>query len=164
MRTRLLLPSLGMLLALAFGACGSTAATPPSQEQAEQAVCASIATMRVEIRKLDALDPSTATVEDVQRQEAAIRGAWSAVQASVQAVGVADKTAVLAAGQAFQATVDGMSPGMSAADRGATIHGALAPLQATFKQMEDGLGCAGAATSPDVSAPDASPSFSRGDY
>src|SRR3954452_18298919 len=111
MRPRLLLPSLGMLLALAFGACGSTAATPPSQEQAEQAVCASIATMRVEIRKLDALDPSTATVEDVQRQEAAIRGAWSAVQASVQAVGV-DKTAVLAAGQAFQATVDGMSPGM----------------------------------------------------
>jgi hypothetical protein len=162
-------PSSGLLLVLAsaLAACGSTATTPANQQQSEQAACTAIAALAVEVGKVQALDPATATVADVQREEAAINAAWTAARTSVQAIGSADKAAVLAAGQAFETTVGAMSPGTSAADQVATIRGAIVPLQATYQEMQDGLGCAGAAGSPGAAptgSPGASPSSNKGDY
>lgn len=163
-RTRLVLSwASSVVLAAALAACGYAAATPPNQQQAEQAACTAIAALAVQAGKLDALDPATATVEDVAHQEAAIQGAWSAVQASLATLSSADKAAVLAAGQAFETTVGGVSPGTSPADQVATIEGAIAPLRATYAEMQNGLGCAGAGASPGA-APGASPSFSQGAY
>jgi hypothetical protein len=64
-----------------------------------------------------------------------------------------------------------MSSGLSPADQVATIEGAMAPLRATYAEMQNGLGCVGAGASqgaaPGASqdaAPGASPSFTRADY
>ncbi len=143
--TRSIRPRLALALApvllVALSACGGTGATPVSQSDAEKAACAAIQTWSDESRALDAMDPNSATLAQVQAQSDKVQQAWKSVQDKLTAVNTADKQAVLNAAASFEANIGTFPSGMTVAAAKAQIQAAAAPLKATYMEMANGLGC-----------------------
>jgi hypothetical protein len=128
-------------LAVVVGAC-SGGATPSPQPDAEAAVCTALQVWSDEMRALVALDPATASAEDVAAQRDAITSAWDDVQASLTDVKASDKAAVEAAWAGLQAALQNIPTDVPIADAISGITAAAEPLKVAYKEMADGMGCA----------------------
>ena len=62
-----------VLVACVLPACGAQGQSPTAQANANEALCASLATFRSSVEDLLALDPSTASIDDVKAAIAAYR-------------------------------------------------------------------------------------------
>jgi len=128
-------------LAIVVGAC-SGGATPSPQPAAEAATCTALQGWSDEMRAFAALDPATASAEDVAAQRDAVTTAWDAVQASLTDVGASDKAAVEAGWAGLEAALKSIPSDVPIADAIDGVKAAAVPLQAAYKEMADGMGCA----------------------
>jgi hypothetical protein len=126
---------------VALAACGATASPAPSQDDAEAAACSAIQTWADEMRTFAALDPATASIEDVAAQREAVADAWDAFKATLATVDSADKAAVETAGATLEAALTDIPTDAPIADVVGGITAAAAPLKAVYQEMADGLGC-----------------------
>jgi hypothetical protein len=134
--------ALGALsVAVVVAAC-SGGATPTPQGDAEAAACAAIQTWSDEMRAFAALEPATASIEDVSAQAGAVKAAWSDVKSSLEGVEAADEAAVVAAGATLEAALGDFSTDVPVTDAIAEVKTAADPLKAAYGEMADGLGCA----------------------
>jgi len=93
------------------------------------------------MRAFAALDPATATADDVAAQRDAVTTAWDAVQASLSDVSAADKAAVEAGWAGLQAALTSIPSDVPIADAINGVKAAAVPLKAAYKEMADGMGC-----------------------
>jgi hypothetical protein len=128
-------------LAVIVGAC-SGGATPSPQPAAEAATCSALQAWSDEMRAFVALDPKTASAEDVAAQRDAITTAWDAVQASLTDVKASNKAAVEAGWAGLQAALKSISSDVPIADAIDGVKAAAVPLKAAYKEMADGMNCA----------------------
>jgi hypothetical protein len=141
LRSRSLAVFGALSLAIVVGAC-SGGATPSPQPDAEAATCAALQTWSDEMRALTALDPATATADDVAAQRDAVTTAWDAVQASLTDVNAADKAAVEAGWAGLEAALKDIPSDVPIADAISGVKAAAEPLKAAYTEMADGMGCA----------------------
>jgi hypothetical protein len=141
LRSRSLAAIAALSLAVVVGAC-SGAATPSPQPDAEAATCTALQAWSDEMRALTALDPTTATADDVAAQRDAVTAAWADVQASLADVSAADKAAVEAGWADLEAALKDIPSDVPVADAINGVKEAAAPLKAAYKEMADGMGCA----------------------
>jgi hypothetical protein len=127
-------------LAVVVGAC-SGGATPSPQPAAEAATCSALQAWSDEMRAFAALDPTTATADDVAAQRDAVTTAWDAVQSSLTDVKASDKAAVEAAWAGLQAALKNIPSDVPIADAINGVKAAAVPLKAAYKEMADGMGC-----------------------
>jgi hypothetical protein len=127
-------------LAIVVGAC-SGGSTPSPQPAAEAATCAALQAWSDEMRAFTALDPATASADDVAAQRDAVATAWDEVQASLTDVKASDKAAVEAGWAALQAALNNIPSDVPIADAINGVKAAAVPLKAAYKEMADGMGC-----------------------
>ncbi len=139
-RQRSILAIGALSVAIAVAACGG-GATPSPQVDAEAATCAAIQAWTDEMRQFEALDASTASIEDVKAQAAAVETAWGAVKTSLQNVEAADEAAVTAAAASLETALKDFSTDVPVADAIGQVKTAAEPLKAAYGTMADGLGC-----------------------
>ena len=150
-------PLLLLASVLAVAACGTAAPSQLSQEQAEQAACAAMATLDGEIAELDDLDPATATVEDVETQEAAIKTSWAALRQALGSVNVADQSGLIAAEEAMEDDLEAIPDAASPGDALLATQAAMGQIKTVSVELQSGLDCAtgggggGGGTSPSAS-------------
>ena len=128
-------------LAVVVGAC-SGGATPSPQPAAEAATCSALQAWSDEMRAFVALDPTTASADDVAAQRDAISTAWDAVQASLTDVKASNKAAVEAGWAGLQAALQNITSDVPIADAIDGVKAAAVPLKAAYKEMADGMSCA----------------------
>jgi hypothetical protein len=128
-------------LVVVVGAC-SGGATPSPQPAAEAATCTALQAWSDEMRAFAALDPATATADDVAAQRDAVTTAWDAVQASLTDVKASDKAAVEAGWAALQAALKNIPTDVPIADAINGVKAAAVPLKAAYKEMANGMNCA----------------------
>jgi hypothetical protein len=140
LRSRSLAAIAALSLALVVGAC-SGGSTPSPQPAAEAATCTAIQAWSDEMRAFAALDPATATAEDVAAQRDAITTAWDAVQASLTDVKASDKAAVEAAWAGLETALKNIPTDVPVADAIAGVKAAAVPIKVAYKEMADGMSC-----------------------
>jgi hypothetical protein len=128
-------------LAVVVGAC-SGGATPSPQPAAEAATCSALQAWSDEMSAFAALDPKTASADDVAAQRDAVTTAWDAVKASLTDVKASDKAAVEAAWAGLQAALKNIPTDVPIADAINGVKVAAVPLKAAYKEMANGMGCA----------------------
>ena len=141
LRSRSLAVIGALSLAIVVGAC-SGGATPSPQPDAEAATCTALQAWSDEMRAFAALDPATASADDVAAQRDAVTTAWDAVQASLTDVKASDKAAVEAGWAGLQAALKDIPSDVPIADAINGVKAAAVPLKAAYKEMADGMGCA----------------------
>jgi len=127
-------------LALVAGACSGGATASP-QPDAEAATCTALQAWSNEMRAFVALDPATASADDVAAQRDAVATAWDAVQASLTDVKASDKAAVEAGWAGLQAALENIPSDVPIADAINGVKAAAVPLKAAYKEMANGMGC-----------------------
>ena len=140
-RNRSLAIIAALSLAVVVGAC-SGGASPSPQPDAEAATCTALQTWSDEMRAFVALDPATASADDVAAQRDAISAAWVDVQASLTDVKASDKAAVEAAWAGLQVALKNIPSDVPIADAINGVKAAAVPIKAAYKEMADGMGCA----------------------
>jgi len=140
LRSRSLAAIAALSLAVIVGAC-SGGATPSSQPDAEAATCSALQAWSDEMRAFAALDPATASADDVAAQRDAVTTAWDDVQASLTDVKASDKAAVEAAWAGLQVALKNIPSDVPIADAINGVKAAAVPIKAAYKEMADGMGC-----------------------
>jgi len=140
LRSRSLAAIAALSLAVVVGAC-SGGATPSSQPDAEAATCSALQAWSDEMRAFAALDPATASADDVAAQRDAVTTAWDDVQASLTDVKASDKAAVEAAWAGLQVALKNIPSDVPIADAINGVKAAAVPIKAAYKEMADGMGC-----------------------
>ncbi len=140
LRRRSILAVVVLAMAIGVAACGG-GATPTPQADAEKAACAAIQTWSDEMRQFEALDPTTATADDVKAQAGAVQSAWADVKSAMGAVNAADKAAFMAAGDTLEAALKNIPTDVPVADAIAGVKTAAAPLKATYTEVANGINC-----------------------
>ncbi len=141
LRSRSLAAIAALSLAVVVGAC-SGGATPSPQPDAEAATCTALQAWSDEMRAFTALDPATASADDVAAQRDAVATAWDAVQASLTDVKASDKAAVEAGWAGLQEALKNIPSDVPIAEAINGVKVAAVPLKAAYKEMADGMGCA----------------------
>jgi hypothetical protein len=129
-----------LAVAIVATACGAGATASP-QADAEKAACTAIQTWSDEMRQFEALDPTTATADDVKAQAAAVQSAWADVKSAMEAVNAADKAAFMAAGDTLEAALKDIPTDVPVADAIAGVKTAAEPLKATYAEVANGINC-----------------------
>ena len=124
---------------LALGACN---AGTPSQAEAEAATCDALQVWSDEMRTLTAMDASNATVDEVKAQRSQVQGAWAEVKDAYADVEGADTAALEDAAALLEQALRNIPSGVPVADIVANLKIAAVPLQAAYREVADGLGCA----------------------
>lgn len=140
-RLRLSMLALGIVAAATIAACSGSATPPPSQDAAEAAVCASLATFRTSVEGLTTLDPKTATKEDVTNQRNEIRAAWDDVQLNMTTLEEADKAALATAWTSLGAALDAIPSDTPVADYLPDAQKAASDVKGTYAEIYDGISC-----------------------
>ena len=132
------------LMAAALAACAPQAQvqeSPTAQAGAEQTVCDSLAAFRGSVEDLLALDPSTASIDDVKAARRNIDQAWADVRASASSVEIADQEAVEDAWQGLAEAVDDVPTDQPISEAVASIRAQAEEVRAAYAEMADGVGC-----------------------
>ena len=140
LRNRSLAAIAALSLAIVVGAC-SGGSTPSPQPAAEAATCTALQAWSDEMRAFVALDPATASVDDIKAQRDVVTNAWDAVQASMTDVKASDKAAVEAGWATLEAALKSVSSDVPIADAINGVKAAAVPLKAAYKEMADGMSC-----------------------
>src|SRR5262245_4899469 len=121
----------------------SSSSLPGSSEQgaAEAATCDALQAWSDEMQTLAAMDPSTASVDDVQAQVDRIKEAWQTVKTNLEVVQAADKEAVQAGGAELETALDNLSTDVPVADMVSEVQTAAEPLRGAYQEMANGMGC-----------------------
>jgi hypothetical protein len=141
LRLRLSMLALGLVVAAAVAACSGSATPPPSQDAAEAAVCASLATFKTSVEGLTTLDPKTATKEDVESQRTEIRAAWDDVQLNMTTLKEADKAALTTAWTSLGAALEAIPSDTPVADYLPALQTAASGVKGTYAEIYDGISC-----------------------
>jgi hypothetical protein len=141
LRLRLSMLVLGIAAAATIAACSGSATPPPSQDAAEAAVCASLATFRTSVEGLTTLDPKTATKEDVTNQRNEIRAAWDDVQLNMTTLKEADKAALTTAWTSLGAALDAIPSDTPVADYLPDMQKAASDVKGIYAEIYDGISC-----------------------
>jgi ABC-type transport system involved in cytochrome bd biosynthesis fused ATPase/permease subunit len=141
MRSRLLAVLSVGLLVMAISACSSAAATPTPQAAAEQALCTALANWATAIHDLAAIDPATATIDDVKAQAKKIQDAWATVQSGLQGVQVANEAALESAWAALSKALGTIGTDVPLSTLIADLKAAAGEVKTAYTQMVNGMGC-----------------------
>ena len=131
-----------ILAIAAIAALGIAACTPAdTQSQAEGALCDSVTAFGDSLADLEALDPATATVDDIEAARDATQEAWDDVLAAGEDVAEADQTAVEDAWDGVVQAVDDIDTDAPIADALDPVQAAAADVRTAYQEMSNGLGC-----------------------
>jgi len=140
MRKRVAASLLGGLLILSLAAC-SGAATPTPQAAAEQAACDALSTWATAIHDLQAMDPSTASIDDVKAQATKVQDDWDALKTSLQAVTTADEAALETAWTGLSQAIDAIPTDQPVSTVIDGLKTAAAPIKDAYTEIANGMGC-----------------------
>jgi hypothetical protein len=140
MRKRLTLIVAACSLAVVAAAC-SGGATPTPQAAAEAAVCTALTEFGNQVDQLKALDPATATAEDVAAQRDAIATSWAAVKTSLEGVKGADQAALTAAWTGLETALKNIPTDVPIATAVDAVKAAAVPVKAAYVEIGNGINC-----------------------
>jgi hypothetical protein len=112
-----------------------------TQASAEANLCQNLAAFGSSVDALIALDPQTATIEDVQAARDEIDAAWNDVVASAGDVSEADQAAVEDAWNGVAQSIEDFPTDQPVADGLAQVQAAAGDVQSAREEMENGAGC-----------------------
>lgn len=124
---------------LTIAACTET--TPTDQAGAEAALCASLSAFGTSLQEFQDLDPSTASVEDVQAARDDVQEAWDGVKASTADIPEADEVAIDTAWQGVSDAVDEFSTEVPISEALVPVQEAAGEVEAAREEMRNGVGC-----------------------
>jgi hypothetical protein len=140
-RTRLVMSAIGIVAAAIVSGCAGTAATPSTQAGAEEAFCADLAALGDAVESFIALDPTIASVEDVQAARDAIGDARATVQASGAGIEGADQAALDAAWTGLDQAVTNIPTDIPISEALGTVQVAADDVRAANQEIRDGVSC-----------------------
>ena len=132
--------AIGIAVALTVVVVGCT----PQQEtqaSAEADLCQSLAAFGSSVDALTALDPQTASIEDVQAARDDIDAAWNDVVAASGDVSEADRAALEDAWNGVAQSIDDFPTDEPVADGLAQVQSAAGAVQSAREEMANGVGC-----------------------
>ncbi|HEX5039701.1 MAG TPA: hypothetical protein VFW95_06180 [Candidatus Limnocylindria bacterium] len=112
-----------------------------SQPSAEAAVCTSVTALGTALQDFRALDPATASIEDVQAARDDIQAAWDQVKAEATDLNEADEAAVEGAWNSVAQSIDEFPTDQPIEDGLTSVQDATGEVETAFDEMADGLGC-----------------------
>jgi hypothetical protein len=119
----------------------SAGCTQDSQASAEAVLCDSLATFGESLEAFAALDPATASIEDIRAARTTMRNAWDLVVVDAAAVTAADEGALEDAWTGLSDAVDDIPTDQPAAEALDTLEPAKDAVQSAYDEMANGLAC-----------------------
>jgi hypothetical protein len=124
-----------LILAGSLGACSSQ-----TQDQAESAVCASLAQVKTAAAGVKALS-ATSTVNEVESATKALSASITELKKSAADLNQADLTALEAAGNDIQKAVAGISGSDTLGEAASSVKTSTTALDAAMTEMSNGVQC-----------------------
>ena len=134
----------GAAIVVAAALTVAIAGCTPQQEtqaSAEAGLCGALAAFGSSVDALTALDPQTASIENVQAARDDIEAAWNDVVASAGDVSEADQAALEDAWDGVRQSIDDFPTDVPVADGLTQVQAAAADVQSAREEMENGVGC-----------------------
>lgn len=125
-----------LALAAPLTACSNT----DTQEEAESAVCTSLAEVKTAAAGVKSLD-ATSTVDEVQAAQDALETAIAGLRANAADLNEADLAALEAAGDEIEKAVADVSGNDTLGEASASITSSTTALDAAVTEMENGVQC-----------------------
>ena len=130
-----------VLVACVLPACGAQGQSPTAQASTNEALCASLATFRSSVEDLLALDPSTASLDDVKAARRDIEQAWADVLSSAGETVINAQTDVEDAWSGLAEAVDDVRSDEPISEALASIRAQAEEVQAAYAGIADDVGC-----------------------
>lgn len=130
-----------VLVACVLPACGAQGQSPTAQANANEALCASLATFRSSVEDLLALDPSTASLDDVKAARRDIEQAWADVLSTAGETVISAQTDVEDAWSGLAEAVDDVRSDEPISEALASIRAQAEEVQAAYAGIADDVGC-----------------------
>jgi hypothetical protein len=140
-RPRVALFAIAAATAVIVAGCAGSTATPSTQVGAEGAFCEDLTALGDSVEAFIALDPTTASVEDVQAARDAIGDARATVQTSGADIADADQAALEAAWTALDQAVSNIPTDVPISDALGPVQVAAEDVRAANQEIRDGVNC-----------------------
>jgi hypothetical protein len=140
-RPRLALSAMAAAAVLLVAGCAGATATPSTQGGAETAFCDDLTALGDSVEAFIALDPATASVEDVQAARDAIGTAREAVREGAAEIDDADEAALEAAWTGLDQAVSNIPTDVPISEALAPVQVAAEDIRTVNEEIRNGVAC-----------------------